>query len=72
MPQSKNHRPLTVAQTAARFNVTARTIQRWVAADIFPGAYHSGPGTSAILIPIEDVLAYEKKLADAPGGAKAS
>lgn len=72
MPQPKS-RPLSVALAAARFGVSTRTIQRWVAAGHFPGAYKLSPGLrSPFVIPLDDVLAYEKKLASAPGGAKAS
>lgn len=71
MTQS-NNRPLTVTQLAGRRKVTNRTVLRWIAAGHFPGAYQIGPGTSAFLIPIEDVLAYEKKLASDPSGSKAS
>jgi excisionase family DNA binding protein len=68
----KSNRPLTVAQVAARFKVDGRTIRRWIQRGHFPGAYQLGTGKTPYVIPLEDVLAYEKKLADAPGGAKAS
>ncbi|MFQ5614747.1 MAG: helix-turn-helix transcriptional regulator [Anaerolineae bacterium] len=54
---------LTSAQAAARLGVTPRTIQRWVAAGVFPNAFKLDPGfiKSPFIIPVEDVEAFERK-----------
>ena len=62
MKQS-NSRPLTVAQVAVRFGVDGRTIRRWILRGHFPGAYQLGTGKTPYVIPLDDVLAHEKKLA---------
>ena len=69
---NKPNRPLSVAQLAARFQVDRRTILRYISRGYFPGAFQIGPATSAYVIPLDDVLAYEKKLASDPSGSKAS
>lgn len=71
----KQSHKLTVKEVAARFRVTTRTVRRWIERGHFPNAapvegldYSTAP----ILIPEDDVIAYEKKLASPPSGGKAS
>ena len=56
------HRPqslLSVAQVAIQLGTTTRTIQRWVKAGKFPGAFKLNPQAmrGAIVIPATDVEA---------------
>jgi len=72
MPTQQPH-PLSAAQVAERLGVTRRTVARLYLRGEFPNAYRLGDHpTAPLAIPEKDVIAYEKKLAQAPSGAQAS
>lgn len=52
-----------VAQVAKRFNVTARTVVRWISEGELPGSFRVTPGVknSPFLIPVASVEAFAKK-----------
>ena len=56
---------LSAAQVAKRFNVTSRTVVRWIDEGLFPGAFKANPDVtnSPYLIPVlvVDKFAEERK-----------
>jgi excisionase family DNA binding protein len=58
-----NTRPLNTSDVAERLGVDVRTVQRWIAAGRFPGAYRVDPqgSRSPYLIPENDVVAFEER-----------
>lgn len=64
---------LTSAQVAARRGVTKRTVSRWILSGAFPNARKLGDWPNApYMIPLADLIAYEKKLGRSPGGGQPS
>lgn len=53
----------SAAQVAKRFNVTARTVVRWIKEGKLPGAFQVNPDAenSPFMIPVKSVDAFEKK-----------
>jgi excisionase family DNA binding protein len=60
---------LTTGQVAERLGVTARTIERWLARRVFPGAYRTDPGNPNAhwRIPVHDVRRLEEQRRGASG-----
>ncbi len=58
-----NDKVLSTGQVAERLGVDPRTVQRWVAAGRFPGAYRLDPDAkqSPYVIPSSDVTAFEAR-----------
>jgi NADPH-dependent curcumin reductase CurA len=54
---------ISAANVAKRFNVTARTVVRWIADGDLPGSFRVTPGVknSPFLIPLSSVEEFEKK-----------
>jgi len=53
----------SVGDLAEHFNVHSTTVQGWIRAGHFPGAYKKGPGrTSAFVVPDSAVQEFERKL----------
>jgi len=58
-----DERLLSVVEIAEKFDVHTTTVQGWIRAGHFPGAFKKGPGrTSPFVVPESAVLAFEKKL----------
>ncbi len=54
---------VSAAQVAKRFDVTSRTIVRWIDEGVFPGAFKVNPSikNSPYLIPQSSIDEYEQK-----------
>lgn len=54
---------VSVAEVAKRFNVTTRTVVRWIADGELPGAFQVNPNVrnSPFLVPLASVEALEKR-----------
>ena len=61
MPDQKKSAMMTVSQVAEIFGVNHKSVNDWIAAGKFPGAYKIADyRTAPWLIPTEEVEAYKK------------
>ena len=62
MTEKKKPAMMTVSQVAEMFGVNVKSVNDWIHAGKFPGAYKSADvRTAPYLIPTDEVLAFKKE-----------